>query len=177
MTVNPNTVFFLFFFFKWWSILVPDFSYLSVSKPFFPCSDHTAILHSMFCDTIPRIWEKSHFHMWKPQNTFNARHTQTYDNIPQTTYKNTLAQATHTHTHAGSETQNIVKTGHTLLSQVCTCVYSLRACWLFGELRTWHFDKRVILQALRGLCTVKDWIFTWMLALSGCQSSSSSTPR
>lgn len=71
----------------------------------------------------------------------------------------TLSQHTNTRT-AGSETQYIVKTGHTLLSQVCTCIYSLRVHWLFGELRTWHFDKRVILQALRGLCTVKDWIFT-----------------
>lgn len=89
-------------------------------------------------------------------------------------------QNTHTLTHRQthrSETQNIVKTGHTLLSQVCTCIYSLRAQWLFGEPWTWHFDKRVILQALRGLCTVKDWIFTWMLALSGCPSSSSSSLR
>lgn len=64
-------------------------------------------------------------------------------------HTDTLSQHTYTHT-AGSETQNIVKTGHTLLSQVCTCIYSLREHWLFGELRTWHFDKRVILQALQG---------------------------
>ncbi len=153
-------------------------AFFSISQ----CQYNLLVLGRPHChfNSLKAIKKIKFSHVKATQITFNAvclTIRTPFQSIPHT------HTHTHTHTHAHAHAHGRVRNpehceDRSYITHPGLYMHLfLESARLFGEPWTWHFDKRVILQALRGLCTVKDWIFTWMLALSGCPSSSSSTLR